>query len=66
MDRQRSRSQREGFPVKRRKPARKPRKYRYVYRDAIAGTFVPAAFAAEFPNTTIRQRVRISRPRKPC
>jgi len=39
----------------------KPRKFRYVYRDADTGLFCTADYAAANPKTTIRQRIRIAR-----
>jgi hypothetical protein len=38
------------------------RKYVYLYRSAVSGKFVSAAFAKRDPETTIRQRVKYANP----
>ena len=38
------------------------RQYVYVYRSAVTGKFVSAAFARKHPKTTIRQRVKYRNP----
>jgi hypothetical protein len=38
------------------------RQHVYLYRSAITGKFVSAAYAKRHPKTTIRQRVKYANP----
>lgn len=33
------------------------KKYRYVYRSAVTGRFVTAAYATRYPARTVRERI---------
>ena len=35
-----------------------PKQRRYVYRSAITGRFVKAAYARRYPNRTVRERIK--------